>query len=84
MSRGGVRGGFGMQPNLTERDYDTLRREVSDIAGVSPEVRANAQVQAGNQNTQVSIWGASADYVSIRGWLFQSGEKDSIKSGDYP
>ena len=61
MSRGGVRGGFGMQANLTERDYETLRREVSDIAGVSPEVRASAQVQAGNQNTSVSVWGASTD-----------------------
>ena len=39
MSRGGVRGGFGMQPTLTERDYDVLRREVTGLAGISPEVR---------------------------------------------
>ena len=32
-SRGGARRGFGMQPNLTERDYQTLRREVPGIAG---------------------------------------------------
>src|SRR5512136_1876228 len=74
MSRGGVRGGFGMQPNLTDRDYETPRREVPGIVGVSPEVRANAQVAAGNQNTSVGIWGVSADFADIRSWKFQSGE----------
>src|SRR5260221_11255848 len=68
MSRGGVRGGFGMQPNLTERDYDALRREVTGIAGISPEVRATVQVIAGNQNTSVGIWGGSADFADIRSW----------------
>jgi putative ABC transport system permease protein len=74
MSRGGVRGGFGMQPNLTERDYDTLRHEVTGLAGISPEVRATVQVVAGNQNTSVGIWGVSADFADIRSWRFQSGE----------
>jgi putative ABC transport system permease protein len=74
MSRGGVRGGFGSQPNLTERDYEALRREVSGVAGVSPEVRTTAQIAAGNQNTSVGIWGVSADYADIRSWRFQSGE----------
>ncbi|MBU6399548.1 MAG: ABC transporter permease [Verrucomicrobia bacterium] len=73
-SRGGVRGGFGMQPSLTERDYDALRHEVSGLTGVSPEVRTSVQVAAGNQNTQVGVWGVSADYVMIRSWRFQSGE----------
>ena len=74
MSRGGVRGGFGTQPSLTERDYDILRREVTGLAGISPEVRANVQVVAGNQNTAVGVWGVSADFVEIRSWKFQSGE----------
>ena len=77
MSRGGVRGGFGMQPNLTERDYDALRRDVTGIAGISPEVRATVQVVAGNQNTSVGIWGVSADFAEIRSWRFQSGENFS-------
>ncbi len=74
MSRGGVRGGFGMQPNLTERDYDTLRREVTGLSGISPEVRATVQVVAGNQNSSVGVWGVSADFAEIRSWKFQSGE----------
>jgi putative ABC transport system permease protein len=73
MSRGGVRGGFGTQPTLTERDYDVLRREVTGLAGISPEVRTTVQVVAGNQNTSVGIWGVSAEYADIRSWKFQSG-----------
>ncbi|HEY9173526.1 MAG TPA: ABC transporter permease [Verrucomicrobiae bacterium] len=74
MSRGGVRGGFGMQPTLTERDYNSLRSEVAGLAGISPEVRATVQVVAGNQNTSVGVWGVSADFAEIRSWKFQSGE----------
>jgi putative ABC transport system permease protein len=74
MSRGGVRGGFGSQSSLTEHDYETLRREVPGVAGISPEVRANAQVMAGSQNTSVGIVGVSADYANIRSWRFQSGD----------
>lgn len=77
MSRGGVRGGFGMQPTLTERDYDALRHEVTGLAGISPEVRATVQVVAGNQNTSVGVWGVSADFAEIRSWHFQSGENFS-------
>ncbi len=74
MSRGGVRGGFGMQPSLTERDYEALRREIPGVVGVSPEVRTTVQVMAGNQNTSVGVWGVSEDFADIRSWRFQSGE----------
>src|SRR4029453_1731821 len=74
MSRGGVGGGFGNAPTLTERDYEALRREVSGVVGVSPEVRTTVQVAAGNQNTSVGIWGVSADFAEIRSWQFQSAE----------
>jgi len=73
-SRGGVRGGFGSTPSLTQGDYEAIRREVIGVAGVSPEVRGNAQVVAGNQNTSVGYYGVSADYASIRSWKFQSGD----------
>ncbi len=80
MSRGGVRGGFGMQPNLTDRDYEAIRRDVPGLAGASPEVRASVQAVAGNQNTQVGIYGVSSDYVDIRSWKFQAG--DNFSEGD--
>ncbi|MBI1175854.1 FtsX-like permease family protein [bacterium] len=71
--RGGVRGGFGANANLTEGDYQALLREVPGISGVSPEVRGNAQIVAGNQNNQVGYWGVSADFARIRSWKFLSG-----------
>ncbi len=73
-SRGGVRGGFGATPNLTQGDYEAIRREVVGVSGVSPEARGNAQVVAGNQNTSVGYYGVSEDYAGIRSWKFQSGE----------
>src|SRR5437588_12732882 len=41
MSRGGVRGGFGMAPNLTPAHYEAIRKELSGVAAASPEVRAS-------------------------------------------
>jgi putative ABC transport system permease protein len=73
MSRGGVRGGFGAAPNLTPSDYDAIRREVSGVVGVSPEVRTRAQVMAGNQNSSSDILGVSESYADIRSWEFRSG-----------
>jgi putative ABC transport system permease protein len=74
MSRGGIRGGFGASPSFTESDYDAIRREIPGVSGVSPEVRLNAQVVAGNANTSVGIWGVSTDFTRIRSWDFQSGD----------
>jgi putative ABC transport system permease protein len=73
-SRGGVRGGFGATATLTQVDYEAIKREVAGVAGVSPEVRGNAQIVAGNQNVNVGYYGVSADYAAIRSWNFLSGE----------
>jgi putative ABC transport system permease protein len=73
MSRGGVRGGFGAAPNLSQGDYDAIRREIGGVSGVSPEVRTSAQVGAGNQNSFVQVLGVSHSYADIRSWEFRSG-----------
>jgi putative ABC transport system permease protein len=75
MSRGGVRGGFGMAPNLTVADYDAIRKEISGITAVSPEARiGGAQIVAGNQNSFVQVSGVSAEYVAARSWILRGGE----------
>ena len=66
ISRGGVRGGFGMNANLTIDDYEAIRREVSGITAVSPEARTQGQVAVGSQNSNVQVSGVSADYLSAR------------------
>lgn len=73
MTRGGVRGGFGMAPNLTPADYEAIRREVPSITAVSPEARTQGQVAAGNQNTSVQVSGVSAEYLSARSWGLRGG-----------
>jgi putative ABC transport system permease protein len=72
-SRGGFRMGFGTAGTLTQGDFDAIRREVPGVAGASPEVRANAQVAFGNQNTQVQVTGVGEDYASVRSWTIESG-----------
>ncbi len=74
MQRGGVRGGFGMNANLTMEDYDAIRREVSGITAVSPEARTQGQVAAGSQNSSVQVSGVSSEYLSARSWNFRSGD----------
>lgn len=74
MTRGGVRGGFGMAPNLSIEDFDAMRREVSQITAVSPEARTSAQVAAGNQNSFVQVSGVSDEYIMARSWALKSGE----------
>src|SRR5262245_28487442 len=74
ISRGGFRFGFGTPGTLKLEDYEAIRRDVEGVAGISPEVRASAQVAAGNQNHLPTIVGVGADYVDIRSWSFVSGE----------
>jgi putative ABC transport system permease protein len=74
VSRGGFRPGFGSPGTLKIEDYDTIRKEVEGIEGISPEVRASGQVAAGNQNHNPNITGVGADYVNIRSWEFVSGQ----------
>ncbi len=74
VGRGGFRPGFGAPGTLKVEDYDAIRKEVDGVAGISPEVRASAQVAAGNQNHNPSITGVGVDYVNIRSWEIVSGE----------
>jgi len=73
ISRGGVRGGFGMAPNLTPGDLLTIRGEVAGVAAASPEARVNAQIAVGNQNTFVQVSGVGAEYLQARSWPLRSG-----------
>jgi putative ABC transport system permease protein len=71
--RGGVSLGASSSMALKYSDVEALRNEATALSAISPEVRANGQVIYGNQNTQTTIYGISAEYLSIR--------KIDIKSG---
>jgi putative ABC transport system permease protein len=73
VSRGGFRMGFGSSPSLTEGDYQAIRREIPGVNGVSPEVRASAQIAVGNQNINSQVLGVGSDYIDIRSWNLSNG-----------
>src|SRR3954463_7906336 len=73
LRRGGFGMGFGSAGTLTREDMTAIEREVPGVLAISPEVRASAQVAAGNQNLSTSILGVSASYPDFRNWTFSSG-----------
>jgi putative ABC transport system permease protein len=73
VTSGGVRAGWGNAGTLKIEDAIAIQREITDAVGVSPEVRANLQIGAENQNWYTNILGESPDYFSIRNWQFSEG-----------
>jgi len=72
-SRGGVSMGFGGASTLTKQDYEAIRKEISGITAVTPEIRTSTQIMSGNQNLNTSIIGANEDYTGIHNWPVKSG-----------
>src|SRR5438552_19144731 len=67
MNRGGVRGGCGMQPNLTGAGYDAIRKEDIGVPAGSPESRfGDALMVAGNQHKPVQVSGLSEELLAAR------------------
>ena len=74
MSRGGMFSGMGGAPTLTLEDALALRTEVEGVAYMSPEVRGNVQIVAGNLNWNASVMGVSQEYLDLRAWPLADGE----------
>jgi len=73
VTRGGFSMGFGTAGTLTQEDFDAIRREIPGVNAATPEVRAFAQIAAGNQNINSQVFGVSADYFDIRSWPVANG-----------
>ena len=74
MSRGGMFSGMGGAPTLTLDDAIALRKEIDGVAYMSPEVRGNVQLVAGNLNWNASVMGVSQEYLELRAWPLAEGE----------
>ncbi|MEI6562639.1 MAG: ABC transporter permease [Verrucomicrobiota bacterium] len=73
MSPNGLRTGWGGAGTLKITDAEAIEREIPNVTIVSPEIRTNAQVVAGNQNWMTQILGESADYFDLRQWPLEEG-----------
>jgi putative ABC transport system permease protein len=65
--------GAGSFVRFTFRDAEKLKKEAKLLQGVSPVVRASAQVIAKGTNWSTSIYGVSPDYFTIRKWEVETG-----------
>jgi putative ABC transport system permease protein len=72
-SPGGVRTGWGGAGTLKVEDPLAIAREVPAVVVVSPEVRNNAQVAAGNQNWFTTVLGEGEAYLDLRQWPLEDG-----------
>jgi len=72
-NQGGARSGAFGAGTLTVEDAEAIRREVTTVSAVSPEVRTGAQILANGLNWSTQILGESADYLTIRAWPLAEG-----------
>ena len=72
--QGPVMGGMGSVQRLTLDDAEVIAKQCPSVEKTAPEVRRNAQVKYGNQNTNTTILGATPDYLSVRNFRIAEGK----------
>ncbi len=70
---GGIHWGMGSMTTLLDDDVKAIARECSAVSLVTPGVRTQAQVVAGDQNWATGIVGHNQDFPSIRNQQVQTG-----------
>jgi putative ABC transport system permease protein len=74
LTTGGMRGGWGSASTLTVEDAEAIKREITGVVGVSPEIRDRQQVLANGLNWNTQVLGESPDFPIIREWRVAEGE----------
>ena len=71
--QGGVRAGFGNVTTLLDSDAKAMARELPSVAFVSPVLRRQDQVVAGNLNWGTLAQGVAPEFQQIRDWQVAEG-----------
>jgi len=71
--QGGVRAGFGNVNTLIDADARAMARELPSVAYVSPVLRRQEQVVAGNLNWGTLAQGVAPEFQQIRDWQVAEG-----------
>ena len=63
-----LRGGFGSASTLSYANAQALSNRIDcpDIAGVAPQVSRSESLVAGTENWTTTVYGSTADYLSVR------------------
>jgi len=69
----GVNSGLGSAASITLQDAEAIRKEVRDVAALSPEVWTQAQVIASGRNWSTTISGVAPEYLAVRDWPLAAG-----------
>jgi putative ABC transport system permease protein len=69
----GVNAGLGSADTFTLADAIAIRREVPDVAAMSPEITTSTQAIANGRNWATTLAGESPDYLKIRDWKLATG-----------
>jgi putative ABC transport system permease protein len=64
---------FSGSSTLTPEDADAIKAECPAVSYVSPTVRSNAQVVAGELNWGTQVFGVGVDWPNIRAWNTSEG-----------
>jgi putative ABC transport system permease protein len=69
----GAKGAQGSGVRLSGEDGKAIAREALSVSGVSPAIRASAQVVFGDKNAPTSVEGVALPYFEIRNWKVAHG-----------
>ena len=70
---GGVRGGFGSMPTLTQDDLEAIQTQVPTVKAAAPVLRSTQSLVSDDANWTTSVTGTTPDYFDIRNWPMESG-----------
>ena len=70
---GGVKGGRGTRPSLTEDDAFAIQNEISGVEVTAPQVQGNAQAIFGNRNWGTKVVGTTPEYEIAHNWVIADG-----------
>ena len=65
---GGVKGGRGTRPSLTEDDAYAIQNEIDGVEVSAPQVRGPVQTIFGNKNWATSVIGVTPEYEIAHDW----------------
>jgi putative ABC transport system permease protein len=72
-SAGGLRGGFGSMPTMTNDDMAAIGNDLASVKRVAPVLRSNQALISEESNWTTSVTGTTPEYFAIRSWPMDLG-----------